>query len=352
MLNRELAITVKNLMPPRTDRRDPDKPVSLWKELDRIRGKPEQTVVAIFRTTGCAWYRFTSCSMCGYFNDVSSKITEENLLRQVDYVSESLEGARVVKVFTSGSFLDPIEIPISVRNKFLESMAGKADKILIESRTEYITEKNLESLKNAEMPVRIAIGLESANDKVIRDSVNKGSTFAKYLEAASVIRKLGFELRTYLLLKPPFMSEAAAIDDAIESVRKVAKISDDVSINPMNIQKNTLVEKLWKKGLYRPPRLWSLARVILESSGLGTEVLSYPTGGNKDRGVHNDSYDQKLLDLIVEGSLNQDFSKLEEYYRSSDLGAYWKEIDLERQNLFQPDFEKLIRRTASASLYI
>jgi radical SAM enzyme (TIGR01210 family) len=257
-----------------------------------------------------------------------------------------------VKVFTSGSFLDPIEIPISVRNKFLESMAGKADKILIESRTEYITEKNLESLKNAEMPVRIAIGLESANDKVIRDSVNKGSTFAKYLEAASVIRKLGFELRTYLLLKPPFMSEAAAIDDAIESVRKVAKISDDVSINPMNIQKNTLVEKLWKKGLYRPPRLWSLARVILESSGLGTEVLSYPTGGNKDRGVHNDSYDQKLLDLIVEGSLNQDFSKLEEYYRSSDLGAYWKEIDLERQNLFQPDFEKLIRRTASASLYI
>ncbi|MEM0156382.1 MAG: archaeosine biosynthesis radical SAM protein RaSEA [Thermoplasmataceae archaeon] len=352
MLNRELASTIKNLMPPVTDKRDPDKPVSVWKELDRIRGKPEQTVVVIFRTTGCAWYKFTSCSMCGYFNDISGKITEENLLKQVEFVSESMEGARVVKVFTSGSFLDPIEIPITVRKKFLESLAEKADKVLIESRTEYITENNLKSLHETGIPIRIAIGLESANDTVIRDSINKGSTFAKYLDAAYIIRKLGLELRTYLLLKPPFMSEAAAITDAIDSVRKVAQISNDVSINPMNIQKNTLVEKLWKKGLYRPPRLWSLARVILESSEFGTEVLSYPTGGNRERGVHNDSFDQKLLDLIVEGSLSQDFSNLKEYYRSSDLSEYWRKIELEDRNLFQPDFEKLIRRTASASLYI
>lgn len=352
MLNRELAETIRELMPPRNDKRDPEKPVSVWKELDRIRGQPEQSLVSIFRTTGCAWYRVTSCSMCGYFNDISSTVTEENLMKQVDYVADSLEGAKVVKVFTSGSFLDPIEVPISVREYFFQSMKGKVEKILIESRTEYITEKNLTDIRSWKIPIRVAIGLESANDEIVKNSINKGSTFNKYLDAASVIRELGLELRTYLLLKPPFISENAAIEDSIESVRKISGITNDVSVNPMNIQKNTLVEKLWKKGLYRPPRLWSLARVLIDSSKFGTEVLSYPTGGNRERGTHNDTHDRKLLDLIVESSLNQDFSELGEYYRSSDLSRYNKEIELEAMNMFQPDFEKMIKRTASSSMYI
>ena len=37
---------------------------------------------------------------------------------------------------------------------------------------------------------------------------------------------------------------------------------------------------LWEKGLYRPPRLYSLAQILID---LGDKypVLSYPTGGNK-----------------------------------------------------------------------
>ncbi|QRF76555.1 radical SAM protein [Thermoplasmatales archaeon] len=352
MINRELAETVRKLMPDLKSNRDPDRPVSIWKEVDRIRGFPEQTTVVIFRTTGCSWYNFSSCSMCGYFNDVSKSINEENLMKQVDFLSDSLSGSKVVKVFTSGSFLDPIEIPLGVRDYFFQSIKEKVDKALIESRTEYITVKNLTDLKSTNIPVRIAVGLESANDNIIRNSVNKGSTFAKFLDAASVIRKMDLELRTYLLLKPPFISEKDAIADAIESVRKVSRISTDVSVNPMNIQKNTLVEKLWKRGLYRPPRLWSLAKVLIESSKFGTEVLSYPTGGNRDRGVHNDKLDQKLLDLIVESSLKQDFSELADYYNAADLSSYLNTLELEATNFFQPDFEKLLGRTSSASMYV
>ena len=352
MINRELSMTVRKLMPEKRSNRDPDRPVSVWKEMDRIQGKPEQSTVVIFRTTGCSWYNFSSCSMCGYFNDVSSSVTEENLMKQVDFLSDSLSGSKVVKVFTSGSFLDPIEIPVRVREYFFQTVNEKVEKALIESRTEYITEKNISGLTRAGIPVRVAIGLESANDNIVRNSINKGSTFAKFLEAASVIKMMKLELRTYLLLKPPFVSEKDAVTDAIESVRKVSKISNDVSVNPMNIQKNTLVEKLWKRGLYRPPRLWSLAKVLLNSSKSGTEVLSYPTGANRDRGVHNDDHDQKLLDLIVESSLNQNFGDLEAYYNSADLSSYQRMIELESTNLFQPDFHKLLSRTASASMYV
>lgn len=352
MINREFAESIKQLMPERNRDAELDKPVSLWKELDRLRGSPEQTTVVIFRTRGCSWFNFSSCSMCGYFNDVSSKVTSENLYRQIDLMAGSLSDSKVLKVFTSGSFLDPQEIPVDVRDYFYSSIENKVEKVLVESRTEYMSEKNLSNMRSYGVPTRVAIGLESADDDIMKYSVNKGSSFRKFLDSVATIKSLNLELRTYLLFKPPFISERMAIEDVLKSIEAVAPYSDDVSVNPMNIQKNTMVEKLWKSGLYRPPRLWSLAEILLRSRNLGTSVVSYPTGGDKLRGVHNEDHDRKLLDLIFEGSLSQDFTELEKYYESGDLSQYNSRVESEDVLLFQSDFERLVRRTSSSCAFI
>ncbi|MCL5802269.1 MAG: archaeosine biosynthesis radical SAM protein RaSEA [Thermoplasmataceae archaeon] len=352
MINREYAKQIKKLMPVREFDRDLNTPVSMWKEMDRLRGYPEPTSVVIFRTKGCSWYNFSSCSMCGYFNDVSSKIQDENLYRQVDYAFRSLGETRILKVFTSGSFLDPLEVPPGVRNYFMDQAKANLDKLLVESRTEYVNERNLSGIKNNGLDIRIAIGLESSNDSIIKESINKGSTFAKFLESARVIKDLDLELRTYLLLKPPFISEKASIEDMIKSVKDVSGISDDVSVNPMNIQKNTMVEKLWKNGLYRPPRLWSIARILLETRNSGTEVISYPTGGNKIRGAHNEEDSMELLNLIFSASLSQDFTELEAFYENADRSNYLRDLDLENNMIFQQDLDRLVDRLGSASMTV
>lgn len=352
MINREYAASIKNLMPDRSGGSDLDRPVSLWKELDRIRGFSEQTTVVIFRTRGCSWFNFSSCSMCGYFNDVSSKIETENLYRQVDQMASSLSGSRVLKVFTSGSFLDPVEIPVEVRNYFYEAIQDKLDRVLVESRTEYMTEKNLTGLMQFSVPTRVAIGLESADDYIMKYSVNKGSTFQKYLDAVKVIKDLNLELRTYLLFKPPFISERTAIDDTLRSIRLVSPFSDDISVNPMNIQKNTMVEKLWKNGLYRPPRLWSLAEIMLKSKGGNAPVVSYPTGGDKLRGVHNEERDRTLLNLIFQSSLSQDFSELESYYNAGNRTHYDRRVETEDSLLFQSDYDRLVGRISSSCAFV
>ena len=352
MINREYAKQIKKLMPVRESDRDLNTPVSMWKEMDRLRGYPEPTSVVIFRTKGCSWYNFSSCSMCGYFNDVSSKIQDENLYRQVDYAFKSLGETRILKVFTSGSFLDPLEVPPGVRNYFMDQAKANLDKLLVESRTEYVNERNLSGIKNNGLDIRIAIGLESSNDSIIKESINKGSTFAKFLESAKVIKDLDLELRTYLLLKPPFISEKASIEDMIKSVKDVSGISDDVSVNPMNIQKNTMVEKLWKNGLYRPPRLWSIARILLETRNSGTEVISYPTGGNKIRGAHNEEDSMELLNLIFSASLSQDFTELEAFYENADRSNYLRDLDLENNMIFQQDLDRLVDRLGSASMTV
>lgn len=352
MINREFAASIKRLMPSEQRKSDLDRPVSMWREKDRLRGFPETTMVAIFKTSGCSWYRFSSCSMCGYFNDVSSSVTLENLKHQIDAMAEAIDDTRVLKVFTSGSFLDPREFPLEARNYFFEKIRGKIDKLLFESRTEYITGENIAYLADYGIPIRIAIGLESANDEIMRNSINKGSNFSKFVTAAETARELGYELRTYLLFKPLFLSEEESVQDMISSIEKAGKYSTDISVNPMNIQKNTMVEHLWKKGLYRLPRLWSLARILLESRKSGVPVVSYPTGGNKERGIHNDNSDPELLQMIYDCSLTQDFSALESYYNSSDKGHYTEIISAEGVNLFQPDLDRLIKRTADASVLI
>ncbi|MFG1519537.1 MAG: archaeosine biosynthesis radical SAM protein RaSEA [Thermoplasmataceae archaeon] len=352
MINRTLAENVKKLMPENLDSGQNDRPVSVWKELDRLNGNREKTAVAIFRTTGCSWYNFSSCSMCGYFNDVSRSVNASDLKKQIDFISDQIGEVKSIKIFTSGSFLDPREIPLDVRDYFFNVIGHRMDKVLIESRTEYLTDRNLAGLSDYADRIRIAIGVESTNDLIIRDSINKGTNYSKFLESAKTVRRMGFETRSYLLLKPPFISEVQAVRDTIRSVEMVSAYSNDVSINPMNIQRNTYVEYLWKKGLYRPPRLWSLADVLLNSSDFGTEVVSYPTGGNRERGIHNDKDDPKLLDLIVDASLDQDFSNLEKYVKESDKQDYEVKVNLEDTQSFQCDYDRLVNRVASASFYI
>lgn len=343
MINKNFSSFIKELMPPAKGSNDNSKPVSVWTEMDRLQGFPEKTAVAIFRTKGCSWYRFSSCSMCGYFNDVSSTVTSEDLKKQVDAVIHYLSDTKALKIFTSGSFLDTMEFPEDARDYFYDSIRGRVDKLLVESRTEYITEKNLKPISDRRISTRIAIGVESTNDDVIRNSVNKGTNFSKFLNAAETSIRNGFEVRSYLLLKPPFLSENEAVQDAKRSISTVAPYSTDISLNPMNIQKNTLVEYLWKRGLYRPPRLWSLARVLLWANENGFSVVSYPTGGNRERGVHNEISDENLLKLIVKCSLTQDFGELREYIKGADLKSYYDEIECEDLLPVQMDYSRALK---------
>lgn len=340
---------IKELMPEKAPSRDPKTPVSVWKEMDRLEGHPEKTMVVIFRTSGCSWYNFSSCSMCGYFNDVASNVTTEDLKGQIDQLISSMGDVKQLKVFTSGSFLDPMEVSLPAREYFFSKISEKVSTVLIESRTEYITDANISNLSSYGPRIRIAIGLESANDNVIRESINKGSSFSKFEKAASVIKENDLDLRTYLLFKPPFMSEKRSIQDMLDSIVKVRGFGKDISVNPMNIQKNTMVEYLWKKGLYRLPTLYGLAKILIEGSKSGAQVVSYPTGGNKERGVHNQNPDHDLLNLIYTCSLEQNFEPLKKYIEKSDTSKYERFIELEDMNIYQPDTVKMLTRTSKAT---
>ncbi len=288
---------------------DLQSPVSIWKEEDVINGERVSAFVAILRTTGCWWSWQKGCLMCGYNSASSRQVTPQHLRSQLAQVAKRYQGERMVKIYTSGSFLDPQEVPLDVRSEVFSTFAG-AERVLVESRPEFITPENLQDIDHR---TAVAIGLESANEEVLRRCVRKGFTVKDYTAAAHVLRETGMPLRTYLLLKPPYLTERAGVEDAIASIAYAAPLSESVSINPVNVQRDTVVDMLWRRGNYRPPWAWSLVEVLRTGRRMtDIRLLSSPSGGGTTRGVHNcDHCDRKVLDAVQRFSFSQDLDDLE-----------------------------------------
>jgi radical SAM enzyme (TIGR01210 family) len=301
-LKKDIRIKVKN----------PKKPVSYWSEKDILNSKIIDTFVIIFRTKGCSWALKSGCSMCGYFNDsMLEEVSDEDIFTQFERAMKNYSSQKFVKIFTSGSFLDDKEISSKIRKKILNKLYETAGKVTVESRPEYITEKKLSEIKKIvkDKIFEIGIGLETASDEVRKKYLNKGFTFKDYKESAKLLKKYNFNLKTYVLIKPPFLTEKESIDDAIITVEKIKDVTDIISFNPTNVQKNTLVEFLWKRKEYRPPYLFSIVKILKESKKIAkkTQIKCDISGGGSNRGPHNcKSCDKKYLNAIADFSLNQD----------------------------------------------
>lgn len=291
------------------DKRSPSQLEAIWKESDMADGEKVDAMVMIMRTNGCCWVKHGGCTMCGYKEASLQNVSEEDLLSQLQQALSRYKGEPFVKIYTSGSFLDENEIPKDVRNKIFDAFSG-CKRILFESRPEFITSEVVDTLPSN---VTVALGLESANPEVLRTSVHKGFTPSDILRCGTLLHEKGLGVRTYLLLKPPFLTEDAAIADAVASARFADPFSDEISINPLNVQRGTYVERLWKRGEFRSPWIWSLIEVFRQLNGTVTSrLMSSPSGGGAMRGVHNcGSCDQKALEAIERFSYSQNISDLD-----------------------------------------
>jgi len=291
------------------EKRSPSQLEACWKEKDMISGRISDAMVVIMRTRGCCWAETGGCTMCGYRQASVNTVMEEDFNKQIDEALSKYNKEPFVKIYTSGSFLDANEVPIPVRQRILREFSG-CERILFESRPEFVTEEAVADLPKT---VTIALGLESSDPDVLKTSINKGFTPEDSRRAGILIKNADLTVRTYLMLKPPFLSESAAIEDTIRSALFADEFSDEISVNPLNVQRGTYAERLWRAGDLRPPWIWSLAEVLRRLSGrVNARLMSSPSGGGTMRGVHNcEKCDREMLDRIERFSFSQDVKDLD-----------------------------------------
>ncbi|MDY6865725.1 MAG: archaeosine biosynthesis radical SAM protein RaSEA [Halobacteriota archaeon] len=293
----------------------PNEPVGVWAGREIFETSPMDSVTVIFRTVGCYW---KSCLMCGFKNDCSPHVTSEDLRTQIDQIflkfpeSEGL----IVKIYTSGSFFDEIEVPKAVQDEFLTRLKDDARvrKVIIETLPEFVSKENISKCASLFEKFDIAMGIETSSDVIRAHCVNKNFGFKDFSDASDIAKRCGAGVKAYLLLKPPFLSERSALEDVVRSARDISEYASTISINLCNVQNFTKVHNLWQRGEYRPPWLWSAVEALVRvKSELGeTVILSDPLASGQKRGPHNCGLcDRKVSDAIKQFSLTQDVAFLE-----------------------------------------
>jgi radical SAM enzyme (TIGR01210 family) len=221
-----------------------------------------------------------------------------------------------LKIFTSGSFLNTSEFPIEARDQILKTLNDlkNVTEVIVESRPEYVTKKEIIDCCSLipDKIFEISMGLETSDDYTREFKINKGFTQQDFENAVDVIKGLKnqYEVKSkaYILIKPILTSEKDAIGEAVQTaIYAEAKGVDRVSFCPSTIHKGTMMEELWRKGSYQPPRIWSVLEVInqvresvkipsiMDTSGFGTR-----------RGPYNcKNCNSKLKKIIMKSNLDQ-----------------------------------------------
>jgi len=266
-------------------------------------GTPTTAATVILRTRGCVWWWKSGCTFCGYFNDVRDDVTNDNLHAQWEEAkrqTNDFEDCGMVKVYTSGTFFEDCENPPEWQETVLRETHDRGLHLVVEARAEMCTPEKMAWVAERHPGCTVAIGLEAYDDVVLKFHCNKGFSTKQYDRAVATLRENGLRVKSYLLFKPPFMSEGDALESCVTSIEAIWLGTDEISVNPMNIQKRTIVDRIFRAREYRPPWLWSLVELIrrvhpviqplkaAEAAEAGSaRLIVHPTAAGKVRGAHN-----------------------------------------------------------------
>lgn len=201
-------------------------------------------------------------------------VSQENIRNQFTNGIKSVDFSKIKRIDlpTAGSFFYDKEISPESRG-FIFSGIGAlpVKRVCVETRVEYVNRKKIRaalgSLRDDQKLV-ISIGLESADDRIRNKIINKGLEQESIETFADLYASAGCILRAFVLIKPPTLSEAEAIEDAVRTADYVYKLGDErdlaveIALKPMYIPRGTKIERLYMRGEYQLPGLWSVIEII------------------------------------------------------------------------------------------
>jgi len=169
---------------------DPTEPTRVWLDEDNTPDGVYDSLTIILNTGGCRWARAGGCTMCGYVAESvdGGSVDHEKLMTQLetclDHERENAdEPAGLVKIYTSGSFLDEREIPPETREAVAETFADR-DRLVVESLPDFVDREKLREFTDRGLATDVAVGLEIAG--VHRQAVLFGPGFVALREREGI----------------------------------------------------------------------------------------------------------------------------------------------------------------------
>jgi radical SAM enzyme (TIGR01210 family) len=237
---------------------DPQRPYAFLIEDERSETGEVVSVATIFLTNReCPW----RCLMCDLWRNTLTKTAPSGAIpAQIDYALEQLAPARQIKLYNSGSFFDHHAIPPGDYGA-IAARLHSFERVIVESHPALVNEDcaQFRGLLNGKLEV--AMGLETAHPLVL-SRLNKRMTLDQFSRAASWLYDHGVALRVFILVKPPFLDEAEALDWAARSLDFAFDCGAGVAVLIPTRLGNGALDALARRGEFSPPRLSTLENAM------------------------------------------------------------------------------------------
>ncbi|MFP5249791.1 MAG: hypothetical protein ACLGP3_08190 [Acidobacteriota bacterium] len=227
----------------------------------------------ILMSNGCS---VPTCTMCPFTNENNyghRDILDHAMVDQVRAaLAEAQSGQRheCVALYNDGSFFAPRELSDHARVSIAALAAAHDFSLLtVESLPQFITEARLLPVLDAmgEVQLEVGLGLQSAHPLVRELCVNTSFDNAAFERAVALLLRHRVRVKTYVMLKPPFLTEQEAVTDAVDSVAYCRDLGIPyVTLCPTRVAPHTLAWDLMRAGFYEPPGLWSIVDTVRRAS--------------------------------------------------------------------------------------
>jgi archaeosine synthase beta-subunit len=216
-------------------------------------------VATVFLTNReCPW----RCLMCDLWRNTLTGDTPAGAIpAQIDHALTALPPARHIKLYNSGSFFDRRAIPAG-DYKAIAARINNFERVIVECHPALVGESCIRFRDLMTARLEVAMGLEIAHPEILAQ-LNKRMTLDEFAATAAWLRQNEVDIRVFVLVKPPFLTdEAEALFWAERSVDFAFDCGASVvSLIPTR-PGNGALEKLAAHGAFAPPRLSTVEEAL------------------------------------------------------------------------------------------
>ena len=237
---------------------DPRRPYAFFTEPEHTAAGTVETVATIFLTNRECPFR---CLMCDLWQHTTEHpVAVGDLPAQIDHALARLPAARHVKLYNSGSFFDAKAVPPGDHAAIAARVAG-FETVVVENHPKLCGDAVLRFRDRLRGRLEVALGLETAHEGVLA-LLNKRMTTDDFARAAALLRREGVDVRAFILLRPPFLSEEEGVEWALRSVAFAFDAGVQCcSVVPVRAG-NGIMERLEREGTFAPPSMASMEAVL------------------------------------------------------------------------------------------
>ncbi len=246
---------------PAKNRVDPRRPYAYHTEDELTADRVVEPVATLFLTNRECPFRCTMCDL--WKNTLDATVPQGAIPQQIDFALQHLPPARHIKLYNSGNFFDPRAVP-AAEHAEIASRVRSFRTVIVENHPRLCRPDILAFRDQLEGRLEIAMGLETVHAEVLR-RLNKQMTVDDYRRAAEWLIDHDIAVRTFVLLRPPFLTEVEGAEWAIRSVETAVDAgSRCIAIIPTRAG-NGYLEQLERQGEFASPSLTSLEKVVAET---------------------------------------------------------------------------------------